>query len=135
VAVTEGLYERLAVDARASHEQIVAAYRRLAHSVHPDAHPEDPDAARRFREITEAYEVLIDPARRAGYDEACRNSLRAPVRPAEPRPGAHRPLIIDLGPLPARQQQAPMRLAVSADTGDAGRCPGGDPFGVLTRLL
>jgi curved DNA-binding protein CbpA len=61
-------YERLEVRPDASQEEIVHAYRRLAHGAHPDTHPEDPEATRRFREITEAYEVLADPARRARYD-------------------------------------------------------------------
>ena len=132
--MTPELYARLEVDPLASHEQIVAAYRRLAHRVHPDAHPDDPEAPRRFREITEAYVMLSDPARRAGYDELCRFSLRVPVSPAEPRPVAHQPLIVDLGPRPARQQ-APVWLANDAGTGDSSWPRGGDPFGVLTRLL
>lgn len=61
-------YLRLEVGPTATHEEITRAYRRLAHAAHPDANPQDPDAARRFREITEAYEILGDPARRARYD-------------------------------------------------------------------
>jgi curved DNA-binding protein CbpA len=61
-------YRRLDVVSAASHDEIVRAYRRLALDVHPDAHPEDPTAPRRFREITEAYEVLADPGRRQAYD-------------------------------------------------------------------
>ncbi len=61
-------YIRLEVAPTASQDEIARAYRRLAHGAHPDANPEDPDAARRFREVTEAYEVLGDPARRARYD-------------------------------------------------------------------
>jgi curved DNA-binding protein CbpA len=61
-------YERLEVGPAASRDDIVRAYRRLALGVHPDAHPEDPEASRRFREITEAYEVLADPDRRQAYD-------------------------------------------------------------------
>ena len=64
----EGFYLRLEVAPTASHDEITRAYRRLAHCAHPDANPEDPDAARRFREITEAYEVLGNPGRRARYD-------------------------------------------------------------------
>ncbi|MBO0693700.1 MAG: J domain-containing protein [Acidimicrobiaceae bacterium] len=64
------LYHRLDVPSDATSEQIARAYRRLAHSAHPDAHPDDPQAPTRFRELTEAYEVLIDPGRRAGYDRA-----------------------------------------------------------------
>lgn len=62
------LYWRLEVGPGASHDEIVRAYRRLALGVHPDAHPEDPEAITRFREITEAYEVLADPDRREAYD-------------------------------------------------------------------
>jgi curved DNA-binding protein CbpA len=77
-------YRRLGVGSEASRDEIVHAYRRLAHGAHPDAHPGDPDAARRFREITEAYEVLNDPSRRASYDRT-RPALpiRVVVRPAE----------------------------------------------------
>lgn len=64
----ESLYRRLDVPPGASRADIARAYRRLAHGVHPDAHPDDPDAARRFQEITEAYEVLGDPERLAGHD-------------------------------------------------------------------
>ena len=63
-------YRRLEVAPVASHDEIVHAYRRLALGVHPDAHPDDPEAPRRFREITEAYEVLADPARRQAYDRS-----------------------------------------------------------------
>lgn len=61
-------YHRLKVLPAASHDDIVRSYRRLAVAAHPDTNPDDPAAARRFREITEAYEVLADPARRAAYD-------------------------------------------------------------------
>src|SRR5579862_2762748 len=64
------MYRRLDVAPEASAEQIGRAYRRLAHDLHPDTHPEKPDAATRFREITEAYEILSDPARRARYDRS-----------------------------------------------------------------
>jgi hypothetical protein len=66
----EGLYLRLEVPPGASQDDVARAYRRLAHDAHPDAHPGDPDAPRRFREITEAFEVLGDPARRERYDSA-----------------------------------------------------------------
>ena len=76
-------YQRLGVGSEASRDEIVHAYRRLAHGAHPDAHPGDPDAARRFREITEAYEVLADPSRRASYDRtSAGRPIRVAVRPA-----------------------------------------------------
>ncbi len=61
-------YRRLELGPDASHEEIVRAYRRLALGAHPDAHPGDPEAPARFREITEAYEVLADTERRRAYD-------------------------------------------------------------------
>src|SRR5579862_5324297 len=75
------MYRRLDVAPEASPEQIGRAYRRLAHGLHPDTHPEDPDAAIRFREITEAYELLGDPARRARYDRH-----RQPPPTSDPAP-------------------------------------------------
>jgi curved DNA-binding protein CbpA len=71
-------YRRLEVGRGASHDEIVRAYRRLALGAHPDAHPEDPEASLRFRELTEAYEVLGDPVRRNAYD-GNRPSHRIPV--------------------------------------------------------
>jgi curved DNA-binding protein CbpA len=66
----EALYLRLDVTPDASRREIVSAYRRLVHGAHPDALPDDPGAAQRFREITEAYDVLSDPLRRASYDRS-----------------------------------------------------------------
>ena len=86
------MYRRLDVAPEASPEQIGRAYRRLAHGLHPDTHPEDPDAAIRFREITEAYEILSDPARRARYDRNRQPppTSRSPRPPAPPRTPPHR---------------------------------------------
>ena len=47
--------------------QIKSAYRKLAKQYHPDVN-DSPDAAERFREITEAYDTLTDPDRRRRYD-------------------------------------------------------------------
>ncbi len=79
-----GFYVRLEVAPTAPHTEITRAYRRLALSAHPDAHPDDPDAARRFREITEAYEVLGDPARRARYDADEARGCSVPGPPSAP---------------------------------------------------
>jgi hypothetical protein len=81
------MYRRLDVAPEASAEQIGRAYRRLAHSLHPDTLPKDPDAAIRFREITEAYEILSDPARRARYDRNRQPWPTSNLRP--PRPAAN----------------------------------------------
>src|ERR1700754_4580016 len=60
-------YEVLGVPRGASTEEIRSAYRRLARENHPDV-SKDPDASARFSEISEAYEVLRDPEKRAQYD-------------------------------------------------------------------
>ena len=61
-------YTILGVPADATLSQIKKAYRKLARQHHPDTNPGDHDAAERFKAITEAYEVLTDPARRKAYD-------------------------------------------------------------------
>jgi hypothetical protein len=71
-----GLYRRLHLSPDASPAEIARAYRRLAQHSHPDARPDDADAPRRFLAITEAYEILSDPQRRAHYDRD--QSLKAP---------------------------------------------------------
>ncbi|MCI0363032.1 MAG: DnaJ domain-containing protein [Phycisphaerales bacterium] len=60
-------YQVLGVDRGATADQIRAAYRKLARKFHPDVNKE-PDANKRFSEIQEAYDVLSDPEKRAGYD-------------------------------------------------------------------
>jgi len=61
-------YAVLGVDRKADQKQIKAAYRKLARKYHPDQSKE-PNAAARFKEISEAYEVLGNPDKRAKYDE------------------------------------------------------------------
>jgi molecular chaperone DnaJ len=70
----DDMYLRLGLVPEATQEEIAHSYRRLARQAHPDAQPGDPDAARRFRKITEAYEVLSDPERRARYDRRHRQA-------------------------------------------------------------
>src|SRR6202020_3454667 len=60
-------YEALGVSRDASQDEIRQAYRRLAPRYHPDVNKE-PGAEDRFKEISEAYEVLRDPEKRARYD-------------------------------------------------------------------
>jgi molecular chaperone DnaJ len=61
------LYGVLGVDHDANGDEIRRAYRRLARELHPDINA-DPEAERRFKEITAAYQTLSDPARRRQYD-------------------------------------------------------------------
>src|SRR5262245_23153276 len=62
------LYIVLGVQQGASESEIKRAYRRLARRYHPDINPGHHAAEVRFRQILEAYETLIDPARRSRYD-------------------------------------------------------------------
>jgi molecular chaperone DnaJ len=61
-------YEVLGVEREADVQQLKSAYRRLAMESHPDRNPNDPEAAERFKEASEAYAVLSDPEKRARYD-------------------------------------------------------------------
>ena len=61
-------YEVLGLSREASETEIKKAYRRLARDHHPDANPGDTGAEERFKELTEAYEVLSNPQARRAYD-------------------------------------------------------------------
>ena len=61
-------YTVLGVPGDATLRQVKAAYRKLAKRHHPDACPGDPEAAARFRDITDAYTILSDPVLRQVYD-------------------------------------------------------------------
>jgi molecular chaperone DnaJ len=62
-------YEVLGVSKTASENEIKTAYRKLAIKYHPDKNPGDKEAEEKFREATEAYEILKDQKKRAQYDQ------------------------------------------------------------------
>jgi curved DNA-binding protein len=61
-------YEVLGVSRTASDKDIRDAYRRLARKYHPDVNPNDRSGEARFKEVSQAYEVLSDPGKRKKYD-------------------------------------------------------------------
>ncbi len=72
-------YDILGVSRDADGTSIKKAYRQLALKYHPDRNPEDPKAEERFKEATEAYEVLREPELRALYDRYGHEGLKAGV--------------------------------------------------------
>ncbi len=67
--MAKNFYEVLGVSKSASADEIKSAYRKLAKQYHPDLNKDNPDAATKFKEINEAYEVLSDETKRANYDQ------------------------------------------------------------------
>jgi molecular chaperone DnaJ len=85
---TKDFYRVLGVAENASADEIKKSYRKLAKQYHPDAHPNDPAAAEKFKEISEAYSVLSDDDKRKQYDQMRRfGSLGGFAR----QPGGSRP--------------------------------------------
>jgi molecular chaperone DnaJ len=61
-------YKTLGVDKKATPEEIKKAYRKLARKYHPDRNPDDKQAEARFKEVSQAHDVLGDPDKRKQYD-------------------------------------------------------------------
>jgi len=69
MAQTKDYYSVIGVTASATQDEIKKQYRKLAAKHHPDKNPNDPKAAERFKEISEAYQVLGDADKRKQYDQ------------------------------------------------------------------
>src|SRR5947209_18417844 len=61
-------YEVLGVQRNVSEEEVKRSYRKLAVKFHPDKNPDDPHAEEKFKELGEAYDVLMDADKRSAYD-------------------------------------------------------------------
>jgi curved DNA-binding protein len=68
MVATKDYYKTLGVDRKATPEQIKSAFRKQARKFHPDTNKGDAEAERKFKELSEAYDVLGDPKKRTEYD-------------------------------------------------------------------
>jgi molecular chaperone DnaJ len=69
-------YEILGVQKNATQDEIKKAYRRLARKYHPDVNPDNQEAEEKFKELSEAYEVLMDSQKRQTYDQFGHEGVR-----------------------------------------------------------
>src|SRR5438445_5586886 len=69
-------YEVLGIERSATQEEVKKAYRKKALQYHPDRNPGDPEAEKKFKEISEAYEVLSDEKKKEMYDRYGPEALR-----------------------------------------------------------
>ncbi|MDQ3165144.1 MAG: DnaJ domain-containing protein, partial [Actinomycetota bacterium] len=84
--IEKDYYAALGVAKGATGAEVKKAYRALARDLHPDKNPGDAKAEARFKEVSEAYDVLSDDKRRKEYDEA-RALFGSGFRPGGFRPG------------------------------------------------
>ena len=134
MATRPDYYKTLGVDKKATPEEIKKAYRKLARQYHPDRNPDDKQAEARFKEISQAHDVLGDPEKRKQYDSGSR-PLRDRRRPRRRlrrlRQLRLRRLLDGRHPLqPVRRRRRGARAAPAPATGTRRR-PGGAGLDLL----
>src|SRR6266481_908451 len=90
MAKTKDYYDVLGVPRTATQKEITSAFRKLARKHHPDLNAGDKQAEARFKELSEAHEVLSDPKKRGLYDEFgadWASAQAAGVQPGQGGPG------------------------------------------------
>lgn len=128
-------YAILGVSRSASSDEIRAAYRKLAKSLHPDTRPGDKEAEERFKQVTSAFKLLSDPDKRAKFD---RGEIDAEGRE---RPAFHYRTRRDAGPF----ERGPSGrfedlgdlfsdLFASGPRGARGAAPGREGADIKTRV-
>jgi curved DNA-binding protein len=90
MAKTKDFYDVLGVSRTATQKEIGAAFRKLARKHHPDLNAGDKQAEARFKELSEAHEVLSDPKKRQLYDEFGSNWASAQAAGVQPGQGGGR---------------------------------------------
>ncbi len=81
MAAKQDYYECLGIARGASPDEIKKAYRKLAMKYHPDRNPDDKEAENRFKEVSEAYEVLSDEKKRRQYDQFGHEGVKSAFGP------------------------------------------------------
>ena len=125
-------YATLGVVRTATEKEVKSAFRKLARQYHPDVNPGNKEAEAKFKEITEAYEVLGDPEKRKKYDELGPRWQEHEAWEKAGRPGGSRPAAAptsSTGPCPQRSLRAssdgprpfPTSSSTSSVTGGRGR--------------
>jgi molecular chaperone DnaJ len=127
-------YDILGLSPEADAEEVKRAYRRMAMARHPDRNPGDPEAARSFRRVVEAYEVLGNPRARAAYDAKRRPARGWGRRMAEraARPAPDVTARVEVAVTPA---QAARGVRLTLDLPDGPPCPECGGSGRFSRML
>ena len=86
MTTAENYYLILEIKPDANNKDIKAAFRRLARQYHPDLNPNNPAAAERFKQISQAYDVLSDATKRRRYDRNFSTSFKSHKTPKIPEP-------------------------------------------------
>src|SRR2546430_10144217 len=90
MAKTRDFYDVLGLPRTAGQKEIGAAFRKLARKHHPDLNAGDKEAEARFKEISEAHEVLSDPKKKSLYDQFGSNWAAAQAAVVQPGAGGGR---------------------------------------------